>query len=82
MSYRCDLCGKAIAKKKPQYKVVTRTQEAHYSNGGKGSQTVSESSVCLECKPTMPPATVVEGIAQVDTPRPALKKNEQRRRRY
>jgi|WetSurMetagenome_2_1015567.scaffolds.fasta_scaffold64615_2 hypothetical protein len=82
MSYRCERCGKAIAKKKPQFKVQTRTQEAHYSNGGKGSQTVSESAVCSECRPLMPAATVVEGIAQVDTPRPALKKNEQRRRRY
>jgi hypothetical protein len=80
MSYRCARCGKAVAKKKAQFKVVTRTQAAHYSNGGKGSQTVSEEAVCAECMPTMPPAAVVEGIAQVDTPRPALKKNEQRRR--
>ena len=82
MSYRCGNCGKAIAKGKPQFKVVTKTREAHYSNGGVGSETVSESGVCPECRPLMPAATVVPGIVQVDTPRPALKKGEERRKRY
>ena len=82
MSYRCGNCGKAIAKGRPQHKAVTQTRQAQYSNGGVGTETVSEVGVCPECRPTMPPATVVAGIAKVDTPRPALKKDEERRSRY
>lgn len=82
MSYRCGCCGKAIAKGRPQYKIATQTRQAQYSNGGVGTETVSENAVCPECRPTMAPATMVPGIAKVDTPRPALKKDDQRRRRY
>jgi hypothetical protein len=82
MSYRCGRCGKAIAKGKPQHKVMTQTRQAQYSNGGVGSETVSECGVCPDCLPTMPPATVVPGIAKVDTPRPALKKGDERKSRY
>jgi DNA-directed RNA polymerase subunit RPC12/RpoP len=82
MSYRCGSCGKAISKGKPQYKMVTQTRQAQYSNGGVGIETVTENAVCPDCRATMPQATVVPGITKVDTPRPALKKDDQRKSRY
>jgi hypothetical protein len=80
MSYRCGNCGKVVAKGKPQFKMVTQSRQAQYSNGGVGTETVAESAVCPECRPTMPPATVVPGITKVDTPRPALKKDDRKAR--
>jgi hypothetical protein len=62
--------------------MVTQSRQAQYSNGGVGTETVSEKAVCPECKPTMPPATVVPGITKVDTPRPVLKKDDERKKRY
>jgi hypothetical protein len=82
MSYRCGSCGKAIARGKPQFKIMTQTRQAQYSNGGVGSETVEEVGVCPDCKPKMPQATVVAEIAKVETPRPALKKGEERKKRY
>jgi len=82
MSYRCGSCGKAIAKGRPQYKMVTQTRQAQYSNGGVGTETVSENGVCPDCRTTMPQATVVPGITKVDTPRPVLKKDDERKPRY
>ena len=82
MSYRCGSCGKAISKGKPQYKMVTQTRLAHYSNGVDGTETVTENGGCPACRTTMPQATMVPGITKVDTPRPALKKDDQRKSRY
>jgi hypothetical protein len=82
MSYRRGSCGKAIAKGKPQYKMVTQSRQAQYSNGGVGTETVSENAVCPDCKDTMPQATMVPGITKVETPRPAMKKGEERKGRH
>jgi hypothetical protein len=81
MSFICDNCGKVVASGTPMHKIVTQTRQVAYSNGGKGTEIVSEKGVCLKCRDIMPEPIMIAGIVQVNTPSPPKKYEDWKNKR-